>query len=295
MACVRPITTNTAQGHFTVPCGKCLMCLADKKKDWSFRMYWEAKFSKTAKFITLTYDEENVPWGTDGYKKARTLKREDLIRFHKSVRKANDRWYKDQGLEMPDYKLKYYSVGEYGGETFRPHYHSIMFNLRPEIIERLSDIWGRGHIKIGTAEGASINYTAKYLIDDDARHQNEPIERPFSIMSKGIGEEYLRMNSHWHKEYNDEPQDWRMFVITEQKHKQRIPRYYREKLFTKEEIAYIGELNEKGNIERYLKRLEQLHQRNPGISELANARLYYDGLREKNDKIRTKSLKCNTL
>lgn len=282
-----------------VGCGKCNYCLKARKNDWTFRMAWELKEAKTAYFVTLTYAPESVPKVTDGKFEYLTLKRQDLKTFHKSMRTAHERWFRDQGLDMPDYRLKYYSVGEYGTQTQRPHYHLVIFNLRPEIKERIQTIWGKGHVVIGTVEGASMAYVAKYLIDNDERYKNQPIERPFSIMSKGLGEHYLsRQNREWHKSLDDEPEDWRYLVINDQGHKQRIPRYYRDQLFTKEEREYIGEMKEGADIEKYIADLAKIEQDTPPQYEkhqTSPEKVYWEKLRRIEQQIKTKSQKRNTL
>lgn len=301
MRCIKPITlrdTKNMQSHI-VPCGKCNYCLKARKNDWTFRMSWELREAKTAYFITLTYSPENVPTVTDGKFSYMTLRREDVKRFHNSLRQANDRWYKDQGIEMPDYRLKYYTVGEYGTKTQRPHYHLVIFNLRPEIAERIPKIWHQGHTHEGKVEGASMAYVAKYLIDNDERANNQPIEKPFSIMSKGIGEFYLnKQNRDWHKAIDDAPEDWRYLVINIQGHKQRIPRYYRDQLFTPEERALIGELHQGEEQEKYIKDLATIESASPPRYEqiiTSPERQYWERLRAGEKAIKTKSKKSNHL
>lgn len=299
MSCVKPITVNTPQGHFTVPCGKCLSCLKDKKNAWAFRMYWEAKNAKTCYFITLTYKPECMPKAGGGLgreAKIGTLKKKDLHTFLASMKRIQYRWFEEQGLEQPDYRLKYYAVGEYGSKTQRPHYHIIFFNLRPEMIDRIENVWKKGHHHVGTGEKASMQYTAKYLIDKDERYLNQPIDKPFSCMSKNIGIDYIRSNGKFHRDIDDTPEDWRMFAITDGGHKISLPRYYKEKLFNPEEIRYVGELNQEKNVCRFLEKLEKIAKENsldPWSWEADKK--YWEQVRHNNENIKTKSLNSNTL
>lgn len=299
MSCVKPITVNTPQGHFVVPCGKCLSCLKDRKNAWAFRMYWEARYSKTCHFVTLTYSPENMPragggLGREGH--IGTLRKKDLHTFLASMKRIQYRWYQEQGLAQPDYRIKYYAVGEYGTKTQRPHYHIIFFNLHPEMIKRIDKVWNKGHHHVGTGEKASMQYTAKYLIDKDERYLNQPIEKPFSCMSKNIGLEYLRANGRFHRDVEDNPEDWRMFAITEAGHKIALPRYYKEKLFSPDEQKYISELNQENNIARFLQKLEQVAKDNSLDPMTIEAdRKYWERVRHKNDNIKTKSSNLNTL
>ncbi|AXB22553.1 replication initiation protein [Lynx canadensis associated microvirus CLP 9413] len=50
---------------------------------------------------------------------AYTLAKRDFQLFMKRLRKA-----------FPDQKIRYFAAGEYGSETFRPHYHAILFGLK---------------------------------------------------------------------------------------------------------------------------------------------------------------------
>lgn len=224
----------------TVPCGKCNACLKSRKNDWSFRLQWETKQATNSYFITLTYDEKNCPWSSDGKIKARSLRRVDLIRLHKSLREANRRYIVEElKCEPPDQVMRYYSVGEYGTKTKRPHYHMILFNVHEEVIKRLDRIWNKGFVKVGEVNEKTIAYTAKYIIDIDNRTANTPVEYPFSIMSKNLGLNYLQKNKDFHKTEEDTPDDWRLFVYNG-KFKQSLPRYYKNKIFDlaeREEIA----------------------------------------------------------
>lgn len=63
--------------------------------------------------------------------------------------------------------LRYYTVGEYGTQTHRPHYHSIMFNMQPQLLRELPEIWGQGITHHGTVTQASIHYVTKYVIEKE--------------------------------------------------------------------------------------------------------------------------------
>lgn len=276
----------------SVPCGKCNECLRRRKNDWAFRLAWESKVAKTAVFITLTYNENQVPYGTDGKIKVRSLKREHLIRFHKSIRMAIDRYFNDLGCEKPDYEFRYYSVGEYGTKTKRPHYHSIMFNVPDEVVKRIPTIWGRGFTSVGTVTNDSINYTAKYLIDKDDRTSNQPIERPFSIMSKRLGFNYLNSNGKWHKGEDEPPEDWVLFVYNN-KYKSPLPRYYKEKIFNESEREIIGEILGKRARTEHVKLYEEKEKEFE--KELPTGKRVREMKEHKNLSIKHKSQFKNTL
>ena len=43
-----------------VGCGKCIECRNMKKREWQVRMLDEIKHDRTGKFVTLTFNEENL-------------------------------------------------------------------------------------------------------------------------------------------------------------------------------------------------------------------------------------------
>lgn len=151
--CIHPIQL----GKNKVPCGKCNFCLQSKRADWSFRLANELKRAKTAVFLTITYDEANVPYVDAEDGPVQSLCMRDIQLFTKSLRQAN--------AAKVDWPLRYYTVGEYGTQTFRPHYHSIMFNLHFEVLKDVGKFWKKGHIQAGTVTPASIHYVTKYVIN----------------------------------------------------------------------------------------------------------------------------------
>lgn len=145
-------------------------------------------------FVTLTYDDDHLetPEGVP------TLNPAHLRNFLKSLRKV---------LKQ---KIRYYAVGEYGDESFRPHYHLVLFNyphclwggtrhyekICCENCELIKKIWGKGHIDLGDVTPESAQYAAGYTVkkmtrDDDPRLQfgNAFIEPEFSRKSlkPGLG------------------------------------------------------------------------------------------------------------
>ena len=64
----------------SIPCGKCLGCRLDYAKQWANRCQMEAKKHDHNFFITLTYDDDNLP--VSGVNN--TLRKKDLSSFIKS-------------------------------------------------------------------------------------------------------------------------------------------------------------------------------------------------------------------
>lgn len=138
----------------------------------------ELPYHSSAWFLTLTYDEEHVPYRmtwdngtgevlTENY----SLCYEDMQKFWKRLRRYLE-YHNRQN------KLMYFQAGEYGSQTHRPHYHAIVYDLdiRQEELkiykkkggytyyncEWLEKLWGLGYVVIAPAEWKNMAYTARY-------------------------------------------------------------------------------------------------------------------------------------
>lgn len=187
-----------------LPCGKCEYCRKQIAEQWATRIELEAQKWKDVIFVTMTYDEEHIPYGEiiKGYQsiQSQTVNKRDVQLFLKRLRKA----YKKP--------IKYFIAGEYGDRTKRPHYHGIFFGLKPEDgvwyknqkgnayfkSEWLTNIWGKGFVDFSPAGPGSYAYVTQYVnkkaigAEQNAKYWMQGREPEFRIMSKGIGEEYLK-------------------------------------------------------------------------------------------------------
>jgi len=227
-----------------LPCGKCPPCKKRRTSGWSFRLTKEGERSNSALFITLTYDTEYVPITKNGFM---NLDLTDIQKFFKRLRKRTNE------------KIKYYAVGEYGSSKKRPHYHIILFNANKE---HIIDSWTIdnkpiGSVHIGDVSSASIGYTLKYMCKESKipMHQNDDRKKEFSVMSKGLGQNYLtKQMIKWHKSDLEN----RMYVPIEDGKKIAMPRYYKDKMYTEQEKDKINK--HMGNLDELnYKKLIQLH------------------------------------
>lgn len=154
-----------------LPCGKCPECCKDYYTQWATRGSRELAQWDCSLFITLTYDDENLP-------KDRSLKKRDVQNFIKRVKKRFR-----SSKENP---IRQIYCGEYGSRTLRPHYHVILFNMDfPDkrkhrisdqgyqifVSEELNRLWKKGHAEFGFAEPASIAYLFKYILKKKTRKE----------------------------------------------------------------------------------------------------------------------------
>ncbi len=185
-----------------VPCGHCVGCRLDKSRQWADRMMLELDHSKTAIFVTLTYDPLNVPLACvlDDGSPLFTLDKRDVQLFMKRLRKA-----------FPGREIRYYLAGEYGSETHRPHYHAILFGLSladfPDVqvvsrnsfgqflysSEKMYNIWKLGNVALADVSWQTCAYVARYCVKKLAVDVScETFERfnvqpEFSLMSRRPG------------------------------------------------------------------------------------------------------------
>lgn len=203
---------------FDVPCGHCINCRLNYAKKWSQRCLLECKSWSENFFVTLTYDDENLPAIADystGEFMAATLVPKDVTDFMKRLRE----YYR---MEHQHVGIRFYMAGEYGDHTFRPHYHVIIFNCPIFDLEyyakspmgdcyfnsqTFANLWQKGHVVIGEVTAQSAAYVARYCqkkanksVDYDAIG----IHKEYTRMSRmpGIALPYLQ--AHFKEIYEDD-------------------------------------------------------------------------------------------
>lgn len=174
----------TLPSIYLVSCGKCVECLIRKANEWAYRCMEEAKLYKNNCFVTLTYNDENLP--TDG-----NLVRRDVQNFVKRLRSS-----------VSPKRIRFFYCGEYGLKNLRPHYHLIIFNhdfLDKWFFKRdkkgtplfrsseLEELWPFGFSSVAELTFESARYCAKYL--QKLRSDITNLVPPFIGMSlkPGIG------------------------------------------------------------------------------------------------------------
>lgn len=241
MACITPVTVrHKIDGDwYTFPCGKCSPCLKRRASNWSFRLMQESKRAYSAMFVTLTYDPKHVPITSKGYM---TLMKSDVQKFFKRLRYFDGR--------AP---IKYYAVGEYGTDNWRPHYHLILFNTDHQSVLKAwtEDGYAIGYSHYGQVSEASIGYCLKYMMKPSRipLHKNDDRTPEFSLMSKGLGDNYMTEKMiKWHKADLIN----RMYLNVGEK-KIAMPRFYKDKIYEEHERERIAHFALFENAKRNLK------------------------------------------
>lgn len=251
-----------------VPCGKCPECVKRHISQWSFRLTEQEKASDSAYFLTLTYGTDSVRITRAGFL---TLDKRDIQLFLKRVRKSHYTAAKQSHSGTPI--IKYFLVGEYGGKSYRPHYHVLIFNSQLDVLFDKQQLlalkyddysgklpvtcsqWPYGHVTVGKVSGASVGYTLKY-IEKPKRipmHRNDDRLPEFRLMSKKLGEAYLTPEmKKWH--LNDPLE--RMYVERDGK-KISMPRYYKDRIYDETQRLLAGAHQRKTMLEKQAKLIEK--------------------------------------
>lgn len=174
------------------PCGQCLACRINKRRQWTLRLLLEFFSCEKATFLSLTHSDDNLPLNLNGNP---VLCKRDVQLFFKRLRKRYG-----EGL-------RYYVCGEYGEKFGRPHYHAIVFGLSPDELDPdwfyfngksgcykpgytrdspLYKIWGFGVVHVGEVNRHSIQYVAGYVTKKLTR-KGDGRAPEFSLMSRKPG------------------------------------------------------------------------------------------------------------
>lgn len=192
----KPFKTGILDKDFkkiSIGCGKCIGCKLDHSREWISRLLMEYEYNKECYFLTLTYNDENVPV---------SLQKSHCQKFIKRLRNTFD-----------FLNVKYFICGEYGEKTYRPHYHAIIFGvdfLNPNIFkpkkydnnnhfysDKLNDLWSFGYVIYAKANSSNIGYTTRYTykkVGTDKKLKDFGLQDTFLLCSHKLGLDYFLKN-----------------------------------------------------------------------------------------------------
>lgn len=177
MRCLDPIDLI----HGTVGCGQCMPCRTHRRREKTARLILESTQSDLCLFLTLTFDDHNVP--DDGY--GPVLCKDTLKWYLKSLR---NRFKNRPGLNS----FRYFVCGEYGTKTDRPHYHAAVFINGQVDPEEFRTAWPFGFVSISLLSIPRMAYVCSYTVKkmtskDDERLDGKPPEFAFGSNRPGLG------------------------------------------------------------------------------------------------------------
>ena len=208
-------------------CGQCIGCRLERSRQWAIRCVHEASLYEDNCFITLTYDNEHLPFD-------RSLCLDHFQKFMKRLR-----------FKFKPRVIRFFHCGEYGENLGRPHYHACLFNfdfedkklfrekygVRLYVSEILQELWPFGFSTVGNVTFESAAYVARYvtkkITGDFAEAHYEGLKPEYVTMSRRPG-----IGTDWFKKFKSDvfPSDE---VILRGK-KLRAPKFY-DRLFEVED------------------------------------------------------------
>lgn len=252
---------NSDQEPLLLPCGQCIGCRLDRSIMWAARCMHEAQMHDVSAFITLTYDEENLPH--DG-----SLTPSHFVNFMKRYRKS-----------IAPIKIRFFHGAEYGDNLGRPHHHVCIFGHQFDDLEifkecegiytyyspTLEKLWGKGFCTSTDLTLESAAYVARYTlkkITGDAKHEHYATSCPITGEIRHLQPEYGTMSrkpgigKEWYDKFHTDifPHDTTIYKGRNIK----TPRYY-ENLLRSQNLDLYEEIKAR----RKTKALQKLENNEP--------------------------------
>jgi bifunctional DNA-binding transcriptional regulator/antitoxin component of YhaV-PrlF toxin-antitoxin module len=227
--CTNPVKLSFLDFH--VACGKCIACRISRAREWAVRCVHESGYHDQNVFVTLTYDDLNIPINF-------SLSKYEYVTWIKRFRKS-----------LNGRKIKYLGCGDYGEKTGRPHYHFILFGVgfldfRYYNRHYFHQTWPYGNIDVDVVNYHTARYVAKYIqrstLGSFADVVYAGLVKPFQTQSRGIGLQYALDHAYRLRQNLG-------FYIDGIRHG--LPRYYRKKLGI-DETEYVELIARKENMYR---------------------------------------------
>lgn len=155
-------------------CGSCMACRARKAKTWGVRLQLEMAHHGESLFVTLTYNDDNLP--AEG-----SLQKSHLSEWVKRLRRRVE--------HKTGRRFRFFGCGEYGTHTGRAHYHALLFGVGMWASRDVGESWPYGFVQVKPADGGAGPYVAGYVVKKLTANQRECREPEFILMSRrpGIG------------------------------------------------------------------------------------------------------------
>ena len=262
----RGVVFDLKQGISDLPvnlsCGKCFGCKLARSREWALRCSHEAQLHDLNSFLTLTYNDDNLPPGG-------TLRPDDFTLFMKKLRRRRAN------------RISYFQCGEYGEDYSRPHHHVLLFNCgfpdrklhrrsgKYDLFRsaELEGIWKMGHSEIGDVTFESAGYVARYTLTKATDKILNGRHPEYLTMSRrpGIGKKWL---DEFHTDVY--PSDE---AVTRSGQVHRPPRYYDNQLLERDPV-----LHEQIRITRLSKLTDEMRS---GANQTARERILRARARER--------------
>ena len=245
-----------------LPCSRCIGCRLEYSRQWALRIMHEKSCHDEACFITLTFNDENLPDDM-------SLDKREWQLFLKKLRK-----------NLHPKKIRFFMCGEYGQDQDmlkigidaigRPHYHAIIFghqftdlepyekNAQGDILytsKHLEHIWGKGFVSVGNVDFESAAYVARYVVK---KITGEAALDRYQYYDEETGQIFLKqvefclqsrrpgIARNWYEKYKD---DLTKGFITERGIRMQPPKYY-DNLFSVDKPHTFDDIKEMRKMEQ---------------------------------------------
>ncbi|MBR4870609.1 MAG: hypothetical protein IKU96_00395 [Alistipes sp.] len=216
--------SNREDFYLDVPCGVCYHCRKTYKTQWNLRLqhhfrYLSKEQQANSYFVTLTFSNEHLPNQCPSKADVAPLIRKFLERIRKKYKRSVVHWI----------------VSEYGDVTHRYHLHGILFDV-PFPIHELSTFWKYGYVSYRKLNAKRITYVTTYVnkqlkgLIEDKRY------RQHVFCSPKIGLEFTKdsLNITYARQH-----DTIVPFIFHNRRPFAMPRYYRSKIFSEDELETL--------------------------------------------------------
>lgn len=181
--CMHMFKTRTIFGEpVEVPCGSCVTCLRTKRTIFCHRIQSDVadldRQGLGSSFVTMTVAEEN----NDG----KGVSKRKIQLLHKRLRKDG-------------HKFSYLTIGDYGENTYREHYHGIYLGIPTgSALDSFRKQWREGFVDVEPVSSGNINYVVRYVYCQTKSYKKQYEDRgfgaPFTLFSNGLGDSLF--NNH---------------------------------------------------------------------------------------------------
>lgn len=245
--CTNPRKLLINGEEVTVKCGKCLVCKRRKQMEWSIKLINEAKYHKTACFITLTFDNRIL---LD--KQSRASKFGANASFIFNINNSKDyftKFIKRLRKHYKDKAISYFHIGEYGEKTKRPHHHAIIYGIdfsedRIEMersksgktqyhSQTLYNLWACGRVSIQDLNPHNTAYICQYSLK---KFKNNELNKQYKTIMSFSNRN--KMSVRWARRNQNRTNIIKGYLTDDENKKYRIPRSYLENFKNSDKILY---------------------------------------------------------
>lgn len=160
------------RGRIPYGCGQCMPCRVNLRRIWSWRQYLESLHHEENCFVTLTYSDGCLPeFGTLVPRHLRLF----LGRLREHVFRLEKR------------RFRFYGCGEYGDQSWRPHYHLSLFGLGLAHGPLIQSLWPYGFSYTAEFNETTGQYVAGYITKKLTSRSDPRLE-------EGLHPEFARMS-----------------------------------------------------------------------------------------------------